>query len=348
MASTESTAGKTVLASLPLRALPRICGAAAAKFVADDAPTYGAAIAFYTVFSLGPVMVTVLAIASALFGVEAASGIIYGEIGTMVGPTGAEALAKLIASATRSGEGASAAILGPILFVFGASAVFVELQVALNAIWKIDTIKPRGVRQPTRGVMDYLRYVVDFLRVRLLGFALVIGTGFVLAVSLLVNAAIVGVAKTVAGRPFMANALALTELLWVVQLALTAVALAGIFAAIYKALPDVAIAWIDVWVGAGITAVLFVLGKAAIGAYLATTNMVSSYGATGTVIVLLVWVYYSAQVFLYGAEITWLWCAARAGPPPPAPPAPAPPPTASKPAGGAGATPRRPSSLLQD
>jgi membrane protein len=293
---------------LPLRRLPHLFASAAGKWYSDDAPTLGAAIAFYTIFSLAPVLVTVLSIASWLFDGDAARAVIFGEMRGIVGDNGVATLQQMVATATTTPRSWWASILGPALFMFGASAVFVQLQVALNAIWKIDSIAPRGVRRPRHAILQYLGYAMSFLRVRLLGFVLVIGAGFLLTVFLTVNAAVVAVTKSI-GDEF----LILAEVVWLVQAVLSLMALTGMFAAIYKSLPDAPIDWIDVWVGAAITAVLFVLGKTAVGFYLANASVVTGYGAAGAMIVLLLWVYYCAQVFLYGAEITWLWRAARLG-----------------------------------
>ncbi|MCC6467823.1 MAG: YihY/virulence factor BrkB family protein [Alphaproteobacteria bacterium] len=290
-----------------LRSVLRLFAGAARKWYADDAPTLGAAIAFYTVFSLSPVIATILAIASALFGQEAAHGAIYGQIREIVGPAGAASLQAWIASAHESGAGRFASLAAPVVFLLGASAVFVQLQVALNQIWRTETVAPPAPPRTPSGRWRYLEYLMAYLRVRLLGFMLVVGAGFLLAVSLMANAAIVAFANAAARHVAL-----LADFVWLAQIALSLVGLTGMFAAIFKTLPDRPIDWLDVWVGAAITAILFVLGKACIGAYLATTDLVSSYGAVGTMGVLLIWVYYSAQVFLYGAEVTWLWRDARA------------------------------------
>jgi membrane protein len=284
--------------------------AAAQKWIADEAPTLGAAIAFYTVFSLGPVLLTVIAVAGWVFGAEAASGALYGELAGLVGASGAEALQKLAESAWAKQEGMLAVIAAPVLFVLGATAVFAQLQMALNAIWRArgptgeEAAAAIGAKPPSdvgmvRGI---LRAGFALLRVRLLSFALIVGGGFLLTVSLAVNALLVGL-----GKSFDSDVRLIGELLWLVQLLVSTAVLTGLFAAIYKLLPDTPIDWIDVWTGGLVTAVLFNLGKFAIGAYLASTDVASSYGAAGTMILLLLWVYYSAQVFLFGAEVTWLW-----------------------------------------
>ncbi|MCC7049778.1 MAG: YihY/virulence factor BrkB family protein [Alphaproteobacteria bacterium] len=287
--------------------MPRLFAGAARKWYADDAPTHGAAIAFYTVFSLSPVIATMLAVASVLFGEEAAGGAIYGQLREIVGPAGAASLQAWIASAHAADAGWLAGLAAPLIFLFGASAVFVQLQVALNHIWRIETVPPPSPRKTRGGGWRYLEFLLDYLRIRLIGFMLVIGAGFLLAVSLMANAAIVAFANAAARHVAL-----LADFAWLAQIVLSLAVLTGMFAAIFKMLPDRAIDWVDVWVGAAITAILFDLGKACIGAYLATTNLVSSYGAVGTMGVLLIWVYYSAQVFLYGAEVTWLWRDIRA------------------------------------
>jgi membrane protein len=201
-------------------------------------------------------------------------------------------------------EGWLASLLAPILFLFGATAVFAQLQGALNRIWRTKGPAAEEVAPPKdeSTVTHATRIALAFVRIRLVSFGLVIGGGFLLTVSLAVNAVIVGLSKSWHGE-----VQALAPILWVLQLCVSLAVLTGLFAAIYKLLPDTRVDWIDVWTGGFITAVLFTIGKFAIGAYLASTDVASSYGAAGTIILILLWVYYSAQIFLYGAEVTWLW-----------------------------------------
>jgi membrane protein len=284
---------------------------AAQKWSEDNAPTLGAAIAFYTVFSLSPVLLTVLAIAGAVFSEDAVRPVLFGEIAELVGVESAEAIQRVLVSAGQPQQGAIARVVGPILFVLGATTVFVQIQNALNAIWRVPKSEHPHASVKPRAMMRYLRWVLAYLRVRLVSFALVIGVGFLLIVSLVINAAIIGFADFI--DDYIQNAPGYAQFLWSAHFLVTLVILTFLFAAIFHTLPDVPIAWIDVWIGALITALLFSLGKIAIGFYLARANVVSGYGAAGTMIVVLIWVYYSAQVFLYGAEVTWLWRAARTG-----------------------------------
>jgi membrane protein len=283
--------------------------AAAQKWIEDEAPTLGAAIAFYTVFSLSPVLLTVIAVAGLVFGDEAVRGSLYGELAGLVGVSGADAIQKLVESASRRSEGLLAALTAPVLFVLGATAVFTQLQTALNAVWRTkgptadQAMATTGMKSPQEaGTMaKAIRAGLALLRIRLLSFGLIIGGGFLLTVSLAVNALLVGL-----GKSFDSELRLIGGVLWAVQLLVSTAVLTGLFAAIYKLLPDTRVDWVDVWTGGLITAVLFNLGKFAIGAYLASTDVASSYGAAGTMILMLLWVYYSAQVFLYGAEVTWL------------------------------------------
>ena len=274
------------------------------RWVDDEAPVIGAALAYYTVFSLGPVLMTVLGVAGLVFGEEAVRGELYGQIADLVGAKGGDAIQKLVEGAASKEEGLLASLLAPILFLFGATAVFAQLQGALNRIWRTKGLDAAEVVPPKdeTTVTRVTKIALAFMRIRLVSFGLVIGGGFLLAISLAVNAVIVGLSKSWHGE-----IQAMAPILWVLQLCVSLAVLTGLFAAIYKLLPDTRVDWIDVWTGGFITAVLFTIGKFAIGAYLASTDVASSYGAAGTIILILLWVYYSAQIFLYGAEVTWLW-----------------------------------------
>jgi membrane protein len=294
-----------------LRVIGGILVDAAQKWSQDNAPTLGAAIAFYTVFSMSPVLLTVLTIASAVFSETAVRDALFGEISGLVGIDAAQAIQSVLINAGQPQQGTIAKVAAPILFVLGATTVFVQIQSALNTIWHVPRAEHPSASVQPRALLRYLRWVFAYLRVRLVSFALVIGVGFLLIVSLVVNAAILGFADFI--DDYVQNASGLAQFLWSMHFVVTMVILTFLFAAIFRTLPDVPIAWIDVWIGALVTAFLFNLGKYAIGLYLANAAVVSSYGAAGTMIVILLWVYYSAQVFLYGAEVTWLWRAARTG-----------------------------------
>ena len=294
-----------------LRVIGGILVDAAQKWSQDNAPTLGAAIAFYTVFSMSPVLLTVLTIASSVFSETAVRDALFSEIAGLVGTDAAQAIQSVLINAGQPQQGTIAKVAAPILFVLGATTVFVQIQSALNTIWHVPPAEHPSASVQPRALLRYLRWVFAYLRVRLVSFALVIGVGFLLIVSLVVNAAILGFADFI--DDYVQNASGLAQFLWSMHFVVTMVILTFLFAAIFRTLPDVPIAWIDVWIGALVTAFLFNLGKYAIGLYLANATVVSSYGAAGTMIVILLWVYYSAQVFLYGAEVTWLWRAARTG-----------------------------------
>lgn len=272
---------------------------AAEKWLDDDAPTLGAAIAFYTLFSLSPVILTIVAVAGLLLGEEGVRAAVYGELAEVIGPGGAETVERLARDARNSGAGTVAVIAAPVLFVLGASTVFVQLQTALNVIWKVEAASTAGRSRRWR----YAWLGVVFVRRRLVGFALIVGAGLLLSLMFTVNAAIVGLANHIDAH----ISLGLADQLWLAQLIVSLVVQTGMFAAVFKTLPEVALDWIDVWTGAVITAILFSIGKLAIGFYLSSTALVSSYGAAGTLIAVLFWVYYSAQIFLFGAELTWAW-----------------------------------------
>jgi membrane protein len=266
---------------------------AAIKWVDDSAPSAGAAIAFYTIFSVTPVIVTVLAITAALYGEDAARGTVFAQLEGLVGADGARAIQDLIAGADEPRRGFIAAVSGPIIFILGATAIFVELQAALNTMW--------GVKTTPFSIFGYLK-------IRLMSFVLIIATGFLLIVSLMVNALIVAFGDYVFGRHEA------TEIIWLIQFILSLGIVSVLFALIFKVLPDAEIRWRAALLGGIWTAILFTLGKFAIGFYLAQSDVLSSYGAAGTFVVVLLWVYYSSLIFLYGAELTWLFHANRTKP----------------------------------
>jgi membrane protein len=248
----------------------------------------GAAIAYYTVFSLAPLLLIVIAVAGAVFGREAVQGEIVAQLQGLIGHDGALAIQGLIKSASKPADGLLAGGISIVVLVVGATTVFGELQTALNRIWQV----PQGARS---GVMATLMS-------RVMSFGLILGLAFLLMVSLVVSAGVAVIGRWAGGIvPGWEFALQLLNL--VISLGITTV----LFAMIYKVMPQARIAWRDVWVGAGVTAVLFELGKLLIGLYVGKTSVASSYAAAGSVIVLLVWVYYSAQIFLLGAEFTWVF-----------------------------------------
>lgn len=254
----------------------------------DYAPSMGAALSYYTIFSIAPLLVIVIAMAGLAFGAEAASGAIFEQLRGMVGDNGATAIQGLVKSASKPATSIIAAIIGVITLVIGATTVLGELQSSLDRIWRAPPSKERGL--------------LLMLRKRVLSFGMILGLGFLLLVSLVLSAAIVAIGDW--WGPLFG------KLRWLIE-ALNFVMSFGVvtalFAMIYKILPRVRIGWKDVWVGAAVTALLFTVGKFLIGLYLGSSGVTSGFGAAGSVIVLLVWVYYSAQIFLLGAEFTSIY-----------------------------------------
>jgi membrane protein len=266
-----------------------------AEWTNDDAFELSAALAFYTIFSIAPVLLIAVGVASFFFAPGTAADRIVGEMGTMIGTQGANAVKQVIESSRGFGKGVWAVSVGIITLITGATAVFGELQSALNRMWDVQA-------KPNRGVI--LSFIVDRLR----SFAIAVCVGFLLLVSLVISAAISGLQdyldQWLPGIP------------WVWQTAISVssfLVIAVLFALIYKFLPDVVIAWKDVWIGAAVTALLFSGGKYAIGIYLGRTATTSAFGAAGSLVVLLFWVYYSALISFLGAEFTQVY-ARRYGP----------------------------------
>jgi membrane protein len=252
-------------------------------WINNRAPRTGAALAFYTLFSLAPLLIISIAIAGAVFGEEAARGQIVSQIRGLIGEEGAQAVQSMIEDARRPGSGLIALVVGLAALLVGATSVFVELKDALDQIWEVPAEKTWGW--------------LYFLRTRLLSFGLILAIGFLLVVSLVVSAAVSAVGS-------YWGYVAAGALLEAVNFILSFVLVMALFASTYKVLPGVRIAWMDVWVGAATTALLFTIGKTLIGLYLGNSAIASSYGAAGSLILVLVWVYYSAQIFLLGAEFT--------------------------------------------
>ena len=249
-------------------------------------PRLGASLAYYTLFALAPILVVAIAIGGLVFGPEAVRGEIVGQIQGLIGREGAEAVQAMLEGASQPGSSIAATVAGIITFFLGATGAFLELQTALNAIWHVEP-KSDG---------SYWRVLV---MQRVISFGLVVALGFLLLTSLLVSAALAAIHR------YMGNAFPGVVVLWEalnVIVSLTVITL--LFALIYKVLPDVKLSWRDVWIGALVTAGLFSIGRLVIGLYLGTASIASTYGAAGSVVVILVWVYYSAQIVLLGAEFT--------------------------------------------
>ncbi|WP_420476600.1 YihY/virulence factor BrkB family protein [Noviherbaspirillum sp. ST9] len=265
--------------------LRKLLVGAVEEWINDRASSKGAALAFYTLFSLAPILVMVLAIAGAIFGDEAARGAIFHELNGLVGPAGAEAIQLLLANARNPKAGVLATLIALGLLLIGATTVFGELKDSLDEIWEVPPSRQPGI--------------ILFVRSRLLSFSLILVLAFLLLVSLSVNAALAVLEKYLGG--FWGDA---TYVLLGLSSLVSFAVIAALFAAIYKLLPQVRLPWRDVWVGAIVTAALFLIGKKLIGAYLGNNEFVTSFGAASSIIALLMWVYYSAQVFFLGAELT--------------------------------------------
>ncbi|WP_377701155.1 YihY/virulence factor BrkB family protein [Pseudoduganella sp. UC29_71] len=253
------------------------------EWLEHRASSKGAALAFYTMFSIAPILVLVIAIAGAFYGEQAAQGELFGQLRGLVGPQGAEALQAVLAGARNHEEGRLATLVAGALLLFGATTVFAELKASLDEIWQLPPL--------TQGT------VWDTVRTRLLSFGMVLVLGFLLMVSLVVSAALALLEKYWNGL-WSNAALALSVINWIIGF----LVIAAMFGVIYKLLPRIALSWRDVIIGALGTAALFTLGKYAIGAYIGNSGVANSFGAAGSLIALLLWVYYSAQIFFLGAE----------------------------------------------
>jgi membrane protein len=265
------------------------------SFIEDDALSKGAAIAFYTVTSIAPILLIVVAVAGLAFGTEAAQNGIVGQLTGLIGKESAEFLQSAIANAQNKSAGTLATLIGVVTIIVTASGVFGEMQSALNAIWKIDSSGTPISR---------------LIRARAASLGLVVSLGFLMMVSLVVSAGLTALGDYLnAVLPF--GKIVLTILNGIVSVLLISV----LFAAIYKVLPDRPIQWRDVVVGSAATALLFTGGKSLIGWYIGSSAVASTYGAAGALIVILLWVYYSAQIFLLGAEFTKAYSDFRTGKP---------------------------------
>jgi membrane protein len=268
----------------------RTLGAAARAWWDDDALRLGASLAYYTLFAIGPVLLVAIAIAGLVFGPEAVRGEIVGQLDGLIGREGAQAVQALLEGASKRQAGIFATIVGSFALLIAATGAFLELQVALNTIWRV---------KPKPG-MFMKALIIDRLR----SFGLVVAVGFLLLVSLVITAALAAlsawIARRAPGFPITLN---------VISLIVSLIVTAGLFAMLFRFLPDVRLLWQDVATGSVVTAVLFMIGQQAIGFYLGRSTTTSSYGAAGSVMILLLWVYYSCQILLFGAEFTRLWAA---------------------------------------
>jgi membrane protein len=261
---------------------------AGAAWLADNAPRFGAALAFYTLFSLAPVLIVAVSVAGFVFGEKAAQGEIVRQFQGLMGTQGASAIETIIQSTNRPALGVVATTLGLLTILVGASGAFNELQDALNTIWKVDSTTTS--------------FWVVTIRQRFFSLGLVVATGFLLLTSLVVTAALSGAER------FASNLLPLSGvLLESINFVFSFVMITILFALIFKFIPSTTVPWRDVQMGAAVTSLLFTAGKAVIGFYLGHSALTSAYGAAASLVVFLVWIYYSAQILLFGAEMTHVY-----------------------------------------
>jgi membrane protein len=264
----------------------------------DQAPRMAAALAYYTTFSVGPLILIAIAVSGLVFDPETARKEILGQIGGMIGEKGAEAVATVVQNASRDKSGSLlATIFGSLALLFGASGVFGELQSSLNNIFQVERKKGRGI--------------LGWIKDRFFSFALVIGIAFLLLVSLIVSAGLQAFESVVSG--WAGDAFLMKTLYGLFSFAV----LTAMFGLIFKIVPDARLRWDDVMLGGGLTAALFTVGKILIGLYLGKSGVAGKYGAAGSLAVFLIWIYYSAQILFLGAEFTRAWARRHGGPVPP-------------------------------
>ena len=262
----------------------------------DQASRLAAALAYYTIFSLAPMLVIAIAVAGLLWQADVVKAQVMGQIQGLVGAEGAKFVAQLLDSASNPKQGIIATILGTITLLFGALGVFNELHNSLNIIWEVKPEKPANFWHAVK------KAIID----RFLSFTMVLGIGFLLLVSLVISA---GLSAT---QQYLGSVFPISEfLLQLINLVISIGAITVLFAMIYKYLPDAEIPWRFVWLGAFATAILFSVGKMLIGIYLGNSAVASSFGAAGSLVLLLIWIYYSAQILFFGAEFTQVYANAH-------------------------------------
>jgi membrane protein len=268
----------------------KVVKATATDFMDDNAPRLAAALAYYALLSLAPLVVLALALAGLLLDEDAARGGIARELGGVVGSAGAQAVESIVKNAQAPAAGIVSTVIGIVVLLFGASGVFGELESALDTIWEV-------APKPGRGLGGLIRD-------RLFSFAMVMGVAFLLLVSLIVSAALAAIGR------FLSSSLPGGEVMWQgLNFLISLGVVTALFALMFKTVPHAKVAWRDVWVGAFVTALLFTFGKLLIGLYLGKTSFSSAYGAAGSLVLLVIWVYYSASILLLGAEFTQAYAA---------------------------------------
>lgn len=275
-----------------LSSILKLLKLSAIRWIDDNASSKGAALAYYTTFSIAPLLIIAIAIAGLIFGQEAARGGLFKELNTLFGTEASTAIEAMLKNAYKPGEAIFSVIVSTLTLLIGATTVFVELQSALDTIWKAEA-------RPGSGI-------INFIKTRLISVGMILVIGFLLIVSLVMSALIAALANLWSG--WFSN---VAWLLHIVNFIVWFGAITLLFAMIYKYLPNVKIAWGDVWIGASFTSLLFAGGKFLIGLYIGKSALSSSFGAAGAFVVLIVWIYYSAQIFLFGAEFTYQYAHER-------------------------------------
>ena len=290
MSPTPDAAHGPARSNLIFRNIADLFKAAALNWVRDYAQSMGAALAFYMMFSIAPLLLIVISIAGLVFGEDAARGEIYEQLHGLLGSHGAAAVQGLLESAGRPTESVLATLFGSAVLFIGATSVFAELQDALDRIWRAPQRAPRS------GLWN-------LIRARLLSFGMILGIGFLLIVSLAFSAALAALSRW--WDPLSQGWLTIANS---IEVSLSIVLVTVVFALIYKTMPRASVAWRDVWIGAAVTSLLFLAGKFLIGLYLGRSGISTGFGAAASLVLVLLWVYYSAQIFLFGAEFTWAYC----------------------------------------
>ena len=260
---------------------------AVSAWINDSAPSKGAALAYYATFSIAPLLFIAISVAGLIFGEQAVQGAVFGQLTDLMGENGAKAVEEMLANLERPERGIGGTLVGLLLLLIGASTVFGQLQSALDEIWQVP-MAPKS-----SGLWD-------FIRARLLSFGMVLGLAFLIIVSLLFSTILAAMSKW--WGPIFGE-----RIDHFIDIGVSFALLVAAFALIYKFVPRARIQWRDVWVGAAVTATLFVIGKWLIGLYLGKSSIASSFGAFASLVIVMVWVYYSAQIFLLGSEFTWVY-----------------------------------------
>ena len=263
------------------------------QWQADRALSHGAALAYYALFSMAPLLVLVIAVAGLALGRAAAQGEIVRQVGGLMGPEGAKLIQDMVVRASRPASGIVATVVSLVVMLFGASGVFGQLQASLNQIFRAPPRTGGGIR--------------GMVRQRLSAFAMILGIGSLLWLSLILSAVLAAVHEVL-----VQHVPDLARVLGPANFGLSLLVVTALFAMIFKVLPDLDLGWRDVWLGAIVTALLFTLGKGLIGLYLGRAGTASVYGAAGSVVLVLLWVYYSAQMLFLGAEFTAVYARRRA------------------------------------